>query len=1305
MASSAERNYVLTSVGPGRRSSLHASLQPQAQQQQQHDQTGSASSSGSVGSAPGAGVADTHGFPPPSSLQAQTNTPHSHSQQHYPHPHHEHPGPYPPTSTAPAAPAAPAATQHDLPHKLPAYHAPPPPQQHAFQQHQHLPPHPSPAQHPYPTAAPQYTYPPSPASPTLSPAQQQQQHQQHYGRAAQPPPQQPLTGIYSPTNTHHPHHPQLAAPPPASAQHPHESYASHHASAVPHHGHDLPPSQALAKGAAVSDPHTAPFKRDGSPRMAPSTVPAVRRSGSTEWLGDYPSAACSYAENQHPTQSYAPRPPAPQQQSLHPQQQQQQQSQHAPPYERFHHQHTSSNGAAEAVASSGKGSRAYPPPIQTRWPKPTARQQQMHGFHDHHALSPAVVEPNDCPPLSYQGSSGYSLSTMSTESSRFSPTTPRSTPHYLSEVARPPYLTESPIDFTMSPQGYPPPATAVYPRSAYPPAKHFAGFHYQAIAQPPLSSAGTHAPTYHPHQPLQAQAQHPQHHPQHYRHHRLAQHQQSLQRGYRYDEDDMEQCSEQDDALAREEKERYEQSIKRDEEDEEDDTDKLGPLAGDALGGVEEDAGESSKKSRSKQHSRSASTTTATTSSKRKLEKLKSSGGGGGGGEDGEDTGSSTAVQFLQSPVSSGTSSRKPSLTNSDDKPARGAAKAKSSPAQKRGPRPASVRTPLDDLYDGDEHTGNHTATHANGQTGRGLRHYSQRVCEYVREKGITTYIKLVNELAGQGGDSEDAPPTAAQEGNGQENIRRRVYDALNVLEAMGIIKMDKNEMEKKEIQWIGIAESMVVHDVTRSAQGRSPSAVDEPDIESEEPGVDDMELERLEKETAALTLSNTILRAQLQDQITRHVQLVNLVERNKKREARDAEAKEERRRRHEEKRKRRKEREAKKRAEMKEVVILRPDRIADRQLEEFSQAESDRPQEEEGEEATRISLDRRRKHRHHRHHRRSSPRANSEIAMAMDEDGDGHDAEGMVQGDEGVEGDVDHEDENEEMAKELRRARRREKREKRERREEKRLAKKQLAEQQQLQQQALQANPYHPHHHPNFVQQEQFHHAHHYQRRAAEESEEEQRIQLPMFVIKMPLYGCQSSDSEASIGVIRRVREEQRPRKSGKNKRQCGGEETTMVQIQIPSQDDLHVVSDTEVLGEMGLNKISHQSLRRMLPKELMDNVQYATSQAQLNGGNNSSSNSVSGADGSDEVLEAGHPHHPHHHHLYQHHGLASRQRSAGVDEDEEEEEDVEDDEEGLPSGTVWVRKGFERQVVLPRDSGYTSAVSGFDLSSSLDG
>ncbi len=117
----------------------------------------------------------------------------------------------------------------------------------------------------------------------------------------------------------------------------------------------------------------------------------------------------------------------------------------------------------------------------------------------------------------------------------------------------------------------------------------------------------------------------------------------------------------------------------------------------------------------------------------------------------------------------------------------------------------------------------------------KGLRHFSMKVCEKVKQKNVTTYNEvadeLVNEYCGYACNlrftifrfhfsnwtffnklvkfisSNSSTSVAANLVNNidywsydQKNVRRRVYDALNVLMAMNIISK-----EKKEIKWIGL--------------------------------------------------------------------------------------------------------------------------------------------------------------------------------------------------------------------------------------------------------------------------------------------------------------------------------------------------------------------------------------------------------------------------------------------------------------------------------------------------------------------
>mmetsp|Transcript_19439 Transcript_19439/g.41866 ORF Transcript_19439/g.41866 Transcript_19439/m.41866 type:complete len:303 (-) Transcript_19439:881-1789(-) len=83
----------------------------------------------------------------------------------------------------------------------------------------------------------------------------------------------------------------------------------------------------------------------------------------------------------------------------------------------------------------------------------------------------------------------------------------------------------------------------------------------------------------------------------------------------------------------------------------------------------------------------------------------------------------------------------------------------------------------------------------------KGLRHFSMMVCKKVEEKGKTSYNEVADELVQQVvAERRKEDPTSKFD---EKNIRRRVYDALNVLMAMDIITK-----EKKEISWKGLPTS-----------------------------------------------------------------------------------------------------------------------------------------------------------------------------------------------------------------------------------------------------------------------------------------------------------------------------------------------------------------------------------------------------------------------------------------------------------------------------------------------------------------
>ena len=74
------------------------------------------------------------------------------------------------------------------------------------------------------------------------------------------------------------------------------------------------------------------------------------------------------------------------------------------------------------------------------------------------------------------------------------------------------------------------------------------------------------------------------------------------------------------------------------------------------------------------------------------------------------------------------------------------------------------------------------------------------KVCEKVKQKGVTTYNEVADELVQEYCSYSNESMSIDYWSYDQKNVRRRVYDALNVLMAMKIISK-----EKKEIKWIGL--------------------------------------------------------------------------------------------------------------------------------------------------------------------------------------------------------------------------------------------------------------------------------------------------------------------------------------------------------------------------------------------------------------------------------------------------------------------------------------------------------------------
>ncbi|OQV23634.1 putative Transcription factor Dp-1 [Hypsibius exemplaris] len=85
----------------------------------------------------------------------------------------------------------------------------------------------------------------------------------------------------------------------------------------------------------------------------------------------------------------------------------------------------------------------------------------------------------------------------------------------------------------------------------------------------------------------------------------------------------------------------------------------------------------------------------------------------------------------------------------------------------------------------------------------KGLRYFATKVCDKVREKNLTSYNAVAEDLVQE---YSDPHPSKSREEVAceQKNIRRRVYDALNVLMAINVIAK-----ERKQIRWVGLPRSL----------------------------------------------------------------------------------------------------------------------------------------------------------------------------------------------------------------------------------------------------------------------------------------------------------------------------------------------------------------------------------------------------------------------------------------------------------------------------------------------------------------
>lgn len=178
-------------------------------------------------------------------------------------------------------------------------------------------------------------------------------------------------------------------------------------------------------------------------------------------------------------------------------------------------------------------------------------------------------------------------------------------------------------------------------------------------------------------------------------------------------------------------------------------------------------------------------------------------------------------------------------------------------------PRAPTGQLYQDDSFSNNDHNNHHQVNWddhpvsggagggAAGDKPTGLRHFSTKVCEKVKEKGLTNYNEVADELVADYFQSNIFKHIdVVKQEYDMKNIRRRVYDALNVLLAMNIITKNK-----KDIRWIGL------------------------------PASASQEIARLEEEKARREASIKAKKDSLQDMIMQIVSYKNLVERNRRNE------------------------------------------------------------------------------------------------------------------------------------------------------------------------------------------------------------------------------------------------------------------------------------------------------------------------------------------------------------------------------------------------------------------------------------
>ena len=171
----------------------------------------------------------------------------------------------------------------------------------------------------------------------------------------------------------------------------------------------------------------------------------------------------------------------------------------------------------------------------------------------------------------------------------------------------------------------------------------------------------------------------------------------------------------------------------------------------------------------------------------------------------------------------------------------------------------------------------------------KGLRYFSILVCAKLSERKTSSYNAIADLLISESRSSQAAASARAEDEDeepfDEKNIRRRIYDALNVLMAIDLIVKDK-----KIIRWNGPPHwqipqppSTAAADAASSTASSLPSAAAAPTAGSSAaaaPSPHDR-LVQLRQQQAAATTRVREKRALLTDQVLEYVGMRHLLERN----------------------------------------------------------------------------------------------------------------------------------------------------------------------------------------------------------------------------------------------------------------------------------------------------------------------------------------------------------------------------------------------------------------------------------------